>query len=295
MSLEFISQPLVSIIVPSYNHTKFIAQCIESIFQQSYKHFELIVIDDGSKDNSKDILKELQLKFEFTLVFQENHGVAYTLNRGITEFAKGKYVTFCASDDYWAVDKLKMQVQFMESNQFYPMCYGKTYYVNENSQIIYKYTFLNKTLRGGWLFDDILLFKLHPPVNYLFRKEIFNEVGLYNEELFAEDYYMNLKISEKYTIGFIDEFLSYYRLNDQSGKAYRNDKLSNSHLQTIEFYKTHKLYKEAKSTVYLRDFDLTCIYKQLKFIALKKMFMSSNLFYKRKFIISVLKLFYYWR
>lgn len=295
MSSEYISQPLVSVIVPSYNHAHYITQCIESIMQQTYKNFELVVIDDGSKDDTKRVLENLKSKYDFNLVFQENHGVAYTLNRGIKEFSKGKYLTFCASDDYWALDKLEKQVQFMENNQFYPMCYGKTYYVSESSEVIHNYTFLNNSLRGGWLFDDMLLFKLHPPVNYLFRKEIFNEVGLYNEELFAEDYYMNLKISEKYTIGFVDEFLCYYRLNDVSGKARLNDRVSNSHLQTIELYKTHKLYKQAKSTVYLRDFDLICVYKQLKFVALKKMLKSLNLFYKRKFFIAIIKLFYYWR
>ncbi len=121
MSLEFISQPLVSIIVPSYNHARYINQCIESIYQQTYQYFELIVIDDGSKDNSKEVLIDLHNKYEFTLVFQENQGVAYTLNRGIKEFAIGKYITFCASDDYWVIDKLEKQVVFMENNQFYPI------------------------------------------------------------------------------------------------------------------------------------------------------------------------------
>ena len=120
------NMPLVSIIVPSYNHARYVTQCIDSIMQQTYKNFELIVIDDGSKDNSKEVLTTLQAKYKFTLVFQDNHGVAYTLNRGIKEFAKGKYLTFCASDDYWTLDKLQKQVQFMENNQFYPMCYGKT-------------------------------------------------------------------------------------------------------------------------------------------------------------------------
>jgi alpha-1,3-rhamnosyltransferase len=283
--------PLVSIIVPSYNHARYVTQCIDSIMQQTYKNFELIVIDDGSKDNSKD----LQAKYKFTLIFQENHGVAFTLNRGIKEFAKGKYLTFCASDDYWTLDKLQKQVEFMENNQFYPMCYGKTYYVSEESEIIHNYTCLNDTLRGGWLFDELLMFKLHPPVNYLFNRRIFDEIGFYDEKFFAEDYYMNLKISTKYPIGFVADFLSFYRLTDQQGKAIRIDKLSNSHLQTIDLYKTHKLYNDAKSTVYLREFEQICVYKDLKLVALEKMFKSLGLFYKMKFLRSTIKLIYYWK
>lgn len=289
------NQPLVSIIVPSYNHERFVVECIESIQKQTYRQFELIVIDDGSKDNSREILTRLQSIYGFTLVFQENHGAVYTLKRGLNEFASGKYLTFCASDDYWPIDKLEKQVMFMENNQFYPMCYGKTIYVNESSEVIHEYTFLNNTLKGGWLFDDILLFKIQPPVNYMFSKNIFDEIELFDYKVFAEDYYMNLKISEKYPIGFIDEFLSYYRINDFSGKAKRNQTLIDSHLRTIEQYKHHKLYKEAKATVYLQSFDLTSIYKNLKLYALKMMIKSIKLFYKQKFIRAFVKMFYYWR
>jgi glycosyltransferase involved in cell wall biosynthesis len=263
--------------------------------QQTYKNFELVVIDDGSKDDTRGVLEDLQSKYDFNLVFQENHGVAFTLNRGIKKFSKGKYITFCASDDYWTLDKLEKQVQFMESNQFYPMCFGKTYYVNESSKILHELESQNNVLKGGWLFEDILLFKIHPPVNYLFRKSIFDEVGFYDETIFAEDYYMNLRISSKYTIGFIDDFLGFYRYDARIVKASRFEIVSNSHLTSIEFFKNHRLYKKAKTTVYLRKYDAFSGISNLKIKAITNLFKSLPFFIDKRFLIATIKLFFYWK
>jgi alpha-1,3-rhamnosyltransferase len=295
MDVKENNQPLVSIIVPSYNHSRYITQCIESIMHQTYINFELVVIDDGSKDDTRSVLEDLQLKYNFNLVFQENHGVAYTLNRGIKEFATGKYLTFCASDDYWALDKLEKQVQFMEANQFYPMCYGKMHYVNEDSDLLSNLDVLNDSLRGGLIFDDIFMFKVHPPVNYLFRKRIFEEIGFYDETILAEDYYMNLKISSIYPIGFIDDFLGYYRYDPRPVKASNYDKVSDSHLQSIEKYRFHCLYRNAITMVYLRKFEMFSAFRILKAKAFFNGVKSIRFFYKKLFIKSTIKLLFLWK
>ena len=291
---DLTDKPLVSIVVPSYNHERFITECIESIVNQTYKNIELTVIDDGSKDNSLRILKELQAKYEFNLVFQENHGIAYTLNRGLKEYSHGKYFACCASDDYWALDKIEKQVNFMESNYFYPMCYGKTFYVDEDSNILANMDFNNRILKGGWLFEDILLFRIHPPVNYMFRTSIFSEIGYYKENILAEDYYMNLKISNKYAIGFLNEYLGYYRFTNIPLKIKRMELVSNSHLMSIELYKDNHLYKKAKTIVYVLNF---CNYSgktKNKVKAITYLFKSITLFYHKFFIISCIKLVLKW-
>ena len=228
--------PLVTILIPSYNHSKYITQCIESIYSQTYKNFDLIVIDDGSTDGSIKILNTLNLTYNFKLVIQENKGISFTLNRCIREYTNGQYFTFCASDDYWLPQKLELQVNFMENNYFYPMCFGKAIYINENSNILDSGNSV-EVFKSGYLFNDILLLKTHPPVNYLFRREIFDEIGLYDDSLPAEDFDMNLRISYKYMIGFIDEPLFYYRVSDALIKTVRFDKISDSHLKSIEKFK----------------------------------------------------------
>ena len=289
------NQPLVSVIVPSYNHERFIIECIESIVNQTYKNIELTVIDDGSKENSPKILKELQTKYGFNLVFQENHGIAYTLNRGINEFSKGKYITFCASDDFWLLDKVEKQVEFMENHIEYPMCYGKTHYIDGNSNIIKKYDIINNSLKGGRIFEDIFTFKIHPPVNYMFRREIFDIVGRYDEKNNAEDYYLNLKISSKFSIGYINEYLSFYRYTESSTKLDGFEKIANAHLLSIEGFQYHPLYSKAKKIVYLTIFIIYSMYSKHKIKAVENLFKSIYFYSNKDFWYSVIKLIIYWK
>lgn len=93
-------QPLVTVIIPSYNHERYISQSIESVVFQSYKNIEIIVIDDGSKDQSVTLINGLADKYGFIVIARENRGVAKTLNEGIG-LARGKYMSFLASDDYY--------------------------------------------------------------------------------------------------------------------------------------------------------------------------------------------------
>jgi len=287
--------PLVSVIVPSYNHDKYITQCIESIVNQTYKNWELIVIDDGSSDNSKEIIERLQEKYDFITCFKENQGISATLNLGIIKYSTGKYITFCASDDFWTEDKLEKQVAFMEQNQFYPMCYGKSYFVDKNSKILDYQESIEKIFKKGDLFSEIFLFNIHPPVNYMFRADLFKEIGLYNEILAAEDYDMNLRISNKYAIGYIDDYFGFYRYDDSILKLERFDRISNSHLHSIEYYKEHKHYKKAKAIVYLRKLDTFSGYKKLKRKALKNILYALPVWYKKRFMISIIKMIIFWK
>ena len=82
-------KPLVSVIVPSHNHSGYIVECIKSIFHQSYDHFELIVIDDGSTDDSLSILKELKINYDFKLVSKKNEGLSKTLNLALKKYVSG--------------------------------------------------------------------------------------------------------------------------------------------------------------------------------------------------------------
>jgi len=108
---------LVSIIMPSYNSSKYISESITSIIEQDYPFWELLIVDDGSKDNTVQIIKEWQdrdrrIRFEMNSV---NSGAAFSRNRGI-KMAKGKYIAFLDSDDLWYENKLSTQLRFMEDN-----------------------------------------------------------------------------------------------------------------------------------------------------------------------------------
>ena len=228
--------PLVSVVVPCYNHEKYVKETIESIINQTYKNIELIVIDDGSKDNSVKVIQELADKYGFTFIHRPNKGLSATLNEGI-RLSKGKYFSAIASDDILFLEKIEKQVKFMESNPKYGMCYGKIVYFEDSIKNTSEYSNSNKQ---GWVFDDLLNYGCFIPAPSTFmRKEVFETVGEYDENLWIEDWDMWLRISQKYQVGYIDEYLAYYRKHDtnissQSLKMYKAEK------QILEKYKDYE-------------------------------------------------------
>jgi len=288
--------PLVSIVVPSYNHSKFIKKCIESIVTQSYHNYELFVLDDGSTDNSLEILEELKNEYGFYLESNKNQGVSKTLNRGFRELATGKYYTFCASDDYWLPDKLVKQINFMELNPSYGMVYGKALMVDPDGNIDGNITTeRGMNLIGGNIFDDLILGKFHPPVNYLLRASAVKELGFYRENIWAEDFDMNLRISNKYPIGFIDDFLSAYRLSEPGTNKNLNFKTIYSHLESIEQFEYLPIYKKALKNWYYKCFLWYSPYKKGKKLALKGMVHNFDRFFTREFLIFFYNLLLKWK
>ncbi|MFA6635866.1 MAG: glycosyltransferase [Candidatus Omnitrophota bacterium] len=270
-------KPLVSIVVPCYNHEKYVEKCIESIYSQTYTNFELFVFDDGSTDRSAEIIEKLKQKYGFYFESNENQGLANTLNRGYGELANGDFLTFCASDDYWVPRKLELQVHFFKNNPEYMMVFGKAIYIDEEGRILNKVTELNaNSYRGGSIFKELFFKEFHPPVNYMFRKEVFDKVGFYDTDLWAEDFDMNLRIARHFKIGFINEFLMYYRACINSNKKMLSFKAINSHLKSINKYKDHAFYDKAISLWRYRNYRWYVQYRSAKLFALKYMLLSSK-------------------
>lgn len=267
--------PLVSILVPSYNHSSYILNCIESIYLQSYQNFELFVIDDGSNDGSDFILKQLQSKYGFHLQFTERNGLVKNMNICFRDLSSGKYLTFCSSDDFWETDKLKLQVEFMEANPEYAMVYGKAKIIDPSGRILDSATReANEYLVGGEIFNDLLLLKFHPPVNYLFRRSALKEIGFYDEEIWAEDFDMNLRLSYKYKIGFIDSFISSYRAGVNGKEKMLTFKTINSHLKSLQKFQDTLNYKSAVKAYYYRCFTWYACYGETKIFAIKCLYRS---------------------
>lgn len=291
-----IRNPLVSIVIPSYNHMRFISNCIESLYEQTYSHFELFVFDDGSSDNSKEILIHLQRKYKFYLEFQSNLGLANTLTKGFRDFSKGKYLTFCASDDFWLPDKLEKQVGFMEANPAFAMVFGKTYIIDNNNNIMEKSTEnANFGLKGGLIFKELILLDFHPPVNYLFRASVIKKIGFYRPQIWAEDFDMNLKIALDSPIGFLDDFLTCYRVTNRGKEKMLNYKTINSHLESINQFKDSDYFREAIRKWHYRNFIWYCMFKESKIFAIKNMFQSRKYVLKKEYLKSLVYLFVLWK
>lgn len=257
---------MVTVIVPSYNHERFLIECLESIYNQTFKEFQWIVVDDGSKDSSPQILQENQKKYNYTLILQQNIGLANTLNHVIKEFASGVYIAICASDDYWLPDKLMKQVNYMINNVDVAMCYGRTYYVDTKSKVLDIKQ--NHKYRGGDIFEDIILQRFHPPVNYLIKKNIIEDVGYYKPNVIGEDFYMNCFIALKYKIGFINEYLGFYRVADIGLKRDPYNSFADIR-HTIDMFNFHPIYREAVRRSNNRSAIALAGYRKYKFFSIK--------------------------
>ena len=125
--------PSVSVIMPAYNAERFIREAVDSILSQSFRDFELIIIDDGSKDGTASIIQSYSDE-RIRLIQKENEGVATTLNRGI-ELAKGQYIWRHDADDVSKTDRLEKQVQFMNEHPDVVLCATQIAFMTERGNI----------------------------------------------------------------------------------------------------------------------------------------------------------------
>ena len=206
-------EPLVSAIIPSYNHENYIEECVLSIVNQTYKNIELIVIDDGSTDRSREILEKLQKQYGFVLVLQDNQGVSKTMNKAIRQYAKGKYITGSASDDFLMPDKVERQVNYMESDTDCSLVFGKVHMVDAQSRIIEGLTVVDpvedpvESVR----FEGLIERNCIPAASMMYRKDIWEQCGGYDEDSILEDWDMWLKFAYSGKIVYLDEYFANYR------------------------------------------------------------------------------------
>ena len=280
--------PLVSVLIIAYNHEKYINQAIESVFSQTYPKVELIVVDNDSQDKSARIIKSLQKEYLFRFVQQENTGAPRTMNRFIPQL-HGKYYMSFSGDDYLPPDRIQLQVEFMEQNPQYAMCYGRSIFVDEESREIYRND--NRLFKGGWIFKDLIHFKFHPPApTYFFRRDIFEKIGMYPEDLmYIEDLYMNLKVARHFQVGFIDAYLAFQRKHSQNltFNADRNTQIKEG-LLILRDYRDLPDYSRIKREYYLHCFAFLALHNPRR--AMRYMLYSMPLFYKKKYIKSSLRM-----
>ncbi len=242
--------PKVSVILPNYNRERYIGEAIESVLNQTYRNLELIVVDDGSTDNSLEVVaryKDDRLKI---IRIQHNGFPGAVRNYGI-KASKGEYIAFIDSDDVWDNDKLSIKMeQFRNNNQLdflhsdlelidendNPM--GKTWHKTESSRLIDYRTgdCFAQMLKGGCCIV---------PTSVLFRRKIIDKIGLFEESLeVCEDPHFFLKVARFFKIGFIDRPLGKYRIHP--GNAHKSIALQSEHPMIRVLNLITKLYPEIK-------------------------------------------------
>jgi glycosyltransferase involved in cell wall biosynthesis len=168
------AQALVSVIIPVYNCEKYLASAIESILKQNYRPIEIIVVDDGSNDNTAQVSSGFGDKIKY--IYQENVGVSKARNTGL-KAARGEIITFLDSDDLWIPNKLQIQLDYLERNPNSLVVIGKTQF--------FKFDKINKQEKIQIIADSQLFLNLGSAV---FKKAAFTQIGLFDETLqYSED------------------------------------------------------------------------------------------------------------
>ncbi len=247
------SLPVVTVLVTSYNHERFIEESILSVINQNYPNIQLIVIDDGSSDSSPDIIKHLANSHGFKYVLQQNVGLAAALNRGIS-LAEGKYFVMLSADDVALPSRLKKQVAVLEARRDVAVCGGYYIEIDEDGSVIK----MPKQLEARDLnFEDLFTRRkegIKAPTAMM-RTAVLRSVEGYDPDIHLEDIYMWLKITGAgHKAHVMAEPLAYYRKH--AGNQSRNMAFMLDHYEKIyRQYEGYPGYERIINRIYINLFN----------------------------------------
>ena len=217
----------VSVIIPAYNHQNFLGESIESVLNQSLSDLELIIINDGSTDNTEKI--SLDYKDERIKYYNQiNSGAHSAINKGIS-FAKGKYISILNSDDIYEINRLEECYKFLEANTNYAAIVTKLVPIDEKSNYLKKNTSVHIKAFLDWYISAIPYFLdgnfplrfysyniAITTSNFFYRKNLSKKIGEYLPLRYAHDWDMLIRMSESADIYYMNEELLRYRIHHKN-------------------------------------------------------------------------------
>jgi glycosyltransferase involved in cell wall biosynthesis len=190
---------MVSVIITTYNRRTFLREAVLSVLKQDYGDKEVLVIDDGSTDNSLEVLEGLPVHY----FLKENGGISSARNKGI-EVAKGEYIAFLDVDDLWKKKKLSIQMTRMRE-EGYEVSYTDEIWMRNKKHLNQK---RRHAKYSGFIFEKCLPLCIISASSVLLKRDVFNHVGLFNESMpVCEDYDMWLRVAARYPVLFIEKQL----------------------------------------------------------------------------------------
>lgn len=229
--------PRISVVIPTYNYADFIGEALDSVFGQSFTDYEVIVVDDGSTDNTRDVVAPYGARVQY--YFQQNQGLAVARNVGL-RLAIGDYITYLDADDIWERDNLRVKVEILRDDPelggvFSDFAVFDANGVRHPRGTRYKFPFFKRTGRDfndvfdqrgdvtlpdgrsvlvyrGRVFDSLFLGNFILPTSMVFSRTRALRVGDFLAELRTqEDYEYWLRFTKRYPVAFVEEVLVRYR------------------------------------------------------------------------------------
>ncbi|GAB4258166.1 MAG: glycosyltransferase [Deferrisomatales bacterium] len=196
--------PLVSVVIPTFDRRELACEAVASVLAQTLGDWELVVVDDGSRDGTA---AHLQARFpdpRVRVVRQDNRGASAARNRGARE-TSGPWLAFLDSDDLWTPPKLERQLQALEAHPDHPACYTEEVWFRKGRWANPKKVHAK---HSGWIFPRCLPLCIISPSSILLRREVFDELGGFDESLPAcEDYDLWLRLAARHPVHLVPERL----------------------------------------------------------------------------------------
>lgn len=249
--------PLVSIVAPCYNAEKYLGLALEGIYSQTYANFEVIIVDDGSTDNSIAMLEALQKQYRFQFYRQANQGVSAALNHGL-RYAKGKYVSTPDLDDIMLPESIAVRVAYLEAHPDAGLVGANSRYIDPDGEVLKDET---RKHSSRYDFADILTNArvCGAPVA-LYRMEALKAANFYDPSIKVQDFQITLRIAHLgWFIDVIPVLITLYRRHPNNlSKRYRP--VLEADLAAIAPYMDHSAYPMGKREI---------IHKALKYAVLQ--------------------------
>ncbi len=213
LSLNMNVPEMVSVIIPVYNSEMYLQESFDSVLKQTFKNYEIIAVDDGSTDRTKEIIQQFYPMVRY--IFQGNGGAAKARNTGIRE-AKGDFIAFLDADDIWLPTKLQKQIDYFRQHPDVDFTFTENSLFNEKG-IIVKTLRKKERLMKGDIVRNIFWKSYVATPTVMVKRRVFQEIGKFDESLItAEDDNLWLRIAMRFKIGLIDEPLVLVRVREKS-------------------------------------------------------------------------------
>lgn len=224
MNLNKNHNPLISVIIPTFNSENFIRQTILSVLNQTYKNLEIIIVDDGSKDQTVSIINLFVQKDKRLKIFQTGPSGRPSVprNKGV-EKATGEYIAFLDSDDLWTKTKISRQVKVLEENPEIIFTYSMSITFGDVNIFSPNYELLPLPFRAAKNYDGLLnIGNTIPLSSVLIKSDVLKEAGGFDEdhELKIEDYDLWLRLSKIHKFYFLPRIQVFYRVHKNQFSAY---------------------------------------------------------------------------
>jgi glycosyltransferase involved in cell wall biosynthesis len=214
MSDMAVGTPRVSVIIPTYNRADLLSQTIQSVLDQTFRDFEVLIIDDGSTDDTEHVVRRVD-DSRAIYIRQGHSGLpAVARNRGL-HHARGEYIAFLDSDDLWLSEKLAQQMQYMDAHPEVGLSYTNTYrFTADPERHDPRPVLRSETAHSGHAFARLYGQQVIPNLTVMIRSSVVERVGMFDEDIRLkanEDYEYWLRIAHHYPIGYLDRPLALYR------------------------------------------------------------------------------------